>query len=134
MNKLILLTLMFISLGLKPIETNIKLVEKSLIGFWIQNPSLNENAHFLKKNKFKKDKFGFNFLKDSIVIIRTSNSMCGTPPITYENLKGKWYVIDNKILKLEFEPWYGKTVQKWEIINLSKKEIELKYINTINSK
>lgn len=123
MNKFILLAITIISLGLKPIQSNIKLGEKDLIGFWIEDKNSNGNGHFFKKNKFKRNNSGFQFKKNGQLVARFNNSFCGTPPITYENTNGKWSINEDNVVKIEYDSYAGIIIEKWRIMKFSEKEI-----------
>lgn len=123
MNKFILLTLIFISLGLKPMQSSIKFEEKDLIGFWIEDENSNGNGHFFKENRFKKNNSGFQFKKNGQLVARFNNSFCGTLPITYDNTNGKWSIGENNVLKIEYDYFAGVIIQEWRIMKFSKKEL-----------
>ena len=115
-----IITLLF---SFKTFENKNDFEINNLYGNWVFKEGDIKNQSFTKKAKLKRDIFGYQIKKDGYLIVRMSNSWCGTPPITLENIEGKWKITENEILEIEYEAWYGLSKQKWKINSITKKHI-----------
>lgn len=125
MKKVLFISIITLLFNFKTIKTNYDFEINNLYGNWVFKKGNLENQSFTKKVKLKKDIFGYSFKKDGNLIVRMSNTWCGTPPIILENILGKWKISESKILEIEYEVWYGLSKEKWKIDSLSKKHLNL---------
>lgn len=123
-NVLFILIIPFL-LGFKSEKISNDFEINNLFGNWVFKEGNLENQSFSKKGKLKKDIFGYQIKKDGNLIIKMSNTWCGTPPIILEDVPGKWKITDEKILEIEYEAWYGFKKEQWKINSLSKKHLIL---------
>jgi hypothetical protein len=100
----------------------------SLEKVWVYDSYEDGTYTYISKKKFDKDKSGYEFMKDSIIKVRQNSGWCGTPPIDYEIVRGKWSMASDSILRIEHPVLGSKTTLKLKILKLTQKELVLKYL------
>lgn len=105
--------------------------EKELLGYWVK-PQYNNQVSYTKASGFKtslKDNGqGIQFLENGELVIRQNAGWCGTPPITYENVKGKWMFLSNEKIKITYSNWMGKVSEIWRIEKITNTNLVVEII------
>ncbi len=95
------------------------------LGTWVYSGNDDSLSIYYSASQFEQDKPGIAFEKEYIFIERTTG-WCGTPPLTYSNVEGKWEVFDNNTMKITCSNWinenYGRLM---EIVFLSDTELKV---------
>ena len=95
------------------------------LGTWVYSGNDDSLSIYYSASQFEQDKPGIAFEKEYIFIERTAG-WCGTPPLTYSNVEGKWEVFDNNTMKITCSNWinenYGRLM---EIVFLSDTELKV---------
>jgi len=96
-------------------------------GIWVYAGKVEDLRIYCSANKFESDKPGIAFENENVFIERTSG-WCGTPPITYFNLKGSWDEVDENNLKITC-PNCMESQRIMKIIYLSDTELKVFFLS-----
>lgn len=125
--KLLLLAIIATLFISAPVDSKV-----NVTGLWVYNNSESWNREYVgvyvKANSFKKNESGMAFRANGKMVKRQNESWCGTPPIIYKNYTGKWEVIDNSIVAIEYKFW-GNGLQKARLRVVSLNDDTLKVIH-----
>ena len=104
-----------------------------IVGIWvldkyesIENKSL---ISFHRASQFEKDKPGYGFKANGMLINRQNAGWCGTPPITYNETKGSWDMAQNK-LTINGIFWGGTFNATYEIHLLNGTQLQLTEVSS----
>ena len=103
-----------------------------ILGTWIYkdyeqiNP--NEYATVYERKAQLEGCGGIVFKTANQLIERKNAGWCGTPPISYGDYDGRWYLNDKKITT-ESDGWNGKVTTRYEIISVDSNTLKLKFLN-----
>lgn len=105
----------FLIISLFSLSTNIPcledLFEKEILGIWVPHSYSDGKEQFIKKSKFHPNLPGMSFLEDGNIIVRTNLGWCGTPPIQYSHVQGKWKKISEETFLISYNR-NGKLVEE----------------------
>lgn len=99
-----------------------------LIGVWVYDSYENEGNVFIKEQQFDKDKAGFEFKEDGTLVKRQNVGWCGTPPVTYGNYDGKWKMLEDGLLEIEYDYWGGRDTIGLKILDLNDEKLKISYV------
>lgn len=94
-----------------------------LEGIWIYKSFGNEIHTCQKVRKFPKDEGGYKFEKNGVLKVKQNSGWCGTLPISYETVKGKWEKVNDSVIHTEYPYWGGHIEQNFHIISLNRSEL-----------
>jgi len=80
--------------------------DNPLFGYWVlaDNGYSGKQMHFVKKDEFDENKFGYRFYNEDSVVIRLKIA-CGDPP-KFDNIPGHYHISDDSILNINY--FYGR--------------------------
>jgi len=94
-------------------------------GIWIYFESDDNVQIYYSAKEFEKDKSGFEIKKNNIFIERTSG-WCGTPPVSFYNVEGRWELYNQNILKITTKSWISDDyIRLMEIVSETNEELEV---------
>ena len=94
-------------------------------GTWVYSGNDDSISIYYSTNQFEQDKPGFAIEEENVFIERTSG-WCGTPPLTFFNVEGKWEVFDDNTLKITCSNWIDENYSRlMEIAFLSDTELRI---------
>ena len=101
-----------------------------LIGTWVykdyvQIDSTQYAIVYERKAKFDDNNSGISFKVNSQLIERKNVGWCGTPPISYGEYGGNFYLKD-KVITTNSDSWNGKILQRYEVISVDDKLLKIK--------
>ena len=100
-----------------------------IFGTWIDNGYDKDGIRILKSSMaLEKDKGGYIFFENRTLLESKNSGWCGTPPIAYGNYEGIWSIYDENKLEIISDYWGGIDTVEYEIVNLTDRELLLKYI------
>ena len=96
-----------------------------LYGTWIYSRSNDSLLIYYSAPNFEEDKPGFTFKENYDFIERTSG-WCGTPPLSYYNIEGKWEMFNHNTIKITTSNWINEDYARlMEIVALSNNELKV---------
>jgi hypothetical protein len=103
--------------------------DNPILGIWVyKNSEKISNTEYAsvyeRKDKFENN-LGIAFKTSNKLIERKNSGWCGTPPISYGDYDGAWYLNDKKITT-KFKDWNGITFVTYEIISIDDKILKIK--------
>ncbi len=101
---------------------------EELLGTWVFEKYDDDITVLKKSNDFHSEKYGIKFNNDLSLVERKNAGWCGTPPITYDNFDGSWKMLDENTVELDVVSWDGNMYITIEIVNLTDKKLEIRYI------
>jgi len=88
-------------------------------GIWVYSRNHDSIHIYSSAKKFERNKPGFAVKKNNVFIERTSG-WCGTPPLSYFNVEGKWKSIDENTIEIISQYWSNeKYTRTMKIVSLS---------------
>lgn len=93
-----------------------------LLGNWAEPKYENGIFTFNRVSSLLKDKGGVSFKENNVFIQRTSG-WCGTPPLTFFDVKGNFKVVQN-VIEVKSKSFLGNF--NWRVISLNKKKLVVK--------
>lgn len=115
----LLISLLACENSLKDNETSI---DNSIIGCWIYDEIINDSVYvFHRSDSLITNSAGYQFFTGDSLIMRTSG-WCGTPPISYYNIKNMYSISDSILTMYTFYTSMQVT-QTWRIIDISNTEL-----------
>jgi len=82
------------------------------------------------ENNFMNNLPGIVFHEDGSLTKKQNMGWCGTPPINYEEIKGKWKYNDaTNLIELTYNNFRGQVFEEWMIVNLKENQAQFKMIN-----
>ena len=100
----------------------------SLEKIWVFDSCDNYSCTYINKKEFDKYRIGYEFKKDGIIKVRQNMGSCGTPPIYYEIVEGKWNMASDSIITIVHSSWKGKTRTELKMLKLTENKLVLKDI------
>jgi hypothetical protein len=94
-------------------------------GLWVYAGTKADVNYYFSAGCFQLDKPGIAFKKSNIFIERTSG-WCGTPPVTFYNITGRWAVVGDSTLKITCSDCVD-SVRMMHIVSLSDTELRIFY-------
>jgi hypothetical protein len=83
---------------------------------------------FHRASEFEKDKPGYAFKPNGLLISRQNAGWCGTPPVSYVETQGVWSKNRNRIT-LNGIYWGGTFVTEFEIHQLNEHQLQVKEVS-----
>jgi len=94
-------------------------------GTWIYSSSNDSVLIYYSASKFEEDKPGFAFKENHDFIERTSG-WCGTPPLSYYNIEGRWELFSQNTIKITTPNWINDDYSRlMEIVSLSNNKLKV---------
>ena len=84
--------------------------------------------NFHRASQFDKDKSGYAFKANGLLVSRQNTGWCGTPPVSYVETQGAWSKTGDKIM-LDGIYWGGKFKLEFEINQLNRNQLEVKQLS-----
>jgi hypothetical protein len=100
----------------------------SIEGVWVWKKSIEEIRVYTAVNYFDEDRGGIQFLKNGELRVKQNIGWCGTPPVTYETVRGTWNKTSDSTYKLEYPYWGGKITHDILIMKVTNSELQIKSI------
>ena len=106
-------------------------ISTQLIGTWIPLDSAMEDdgtVTYSKTKAFSKDKPGISFKAHEKLTKRQNVHWCGTPPVSYDNFKGKWKQTSDSTITIFYKYWNGEASQDWLIVHLDAQQLIIRQL------
>jgi hypothetical protein len=100
-------------------------------GTWVYSGHIDSVLIYYYAEEFEEDNSGIAFESGNVYIERTSG-WCGTPPLSYANIEGKWEIMDHNILIITCPDcsWMDENNGRlMEIVDRSKTELRVIFRN-----
>jgi len=100
---------------------------EKLIGVWVYSGYDKEQniVIYERRSKFDDDEAGIEFRQNNKLIKRQNTGWCGTPPISYGNYDGKWEVLTDSTIHLQYDYWGGVAEEDWKFSEISDKYMKI---------
>lgn len=117
--------LIFILLGCNKEDDLV--IDKSnlLLGNWDSIKGKDGELTFKRVDALQANNYGVSFKEDNIFVNRTSG-WCGTPPLTYHDVKGT-FISSDEIISIKSSDYMGN--YSWKIILLNNEKLIVKYLS-----
>ncbi len=94
-------------------------------GTWVYSGYSDSLSIYYSASEFEEDKPGFAIKENNEFIERTSG-WCGTPPLSYYNIDGKWKFINQNTLKIKTSNWINEDyLRLMEIVSITNNELKV---------
>ncbi len=81
---------------------------------------------YVKVKDFPHDKGGYQFEKDGTLTVKQNSGWCGTPPIHYQTVTGRWHKVNDSVIHIEHRNWRDMISKNLHIVSLSKSKMTFK--------
>ncbi|WP_442264875.1 hypothetical protein ACSIGC_11025 [Tenacibaculum sp. ZS6-P6] len=127
---IVILFLVFISCSE---NEEIEIIESNLLlGNWSEVVYDNEKLIFKRVKELPQEAYGFSFKEEFPEFLERTSGFCGTPPLSFFDIKGSWQIEDGHILKIydlnitnQYRPDNG-LLYNFKIVSLTKDVLILK--------
>jgi len=85
---------------------------------------------YMKVKDVPHDKGSFDFRENGVLMVKQNSGWCGTPPIHYQTVEGKWEVVNDSVVRLEYRNWRGNISKQLHVVSLNKTEMAFKNYNS----
>ncbi|GAA5023959.1 hypothetical protein GCM10011506_07170 [Marivirga lumbricoides] len=82
--------------------------EYSIEGKWIQANVSGDNITFIRADSLTEDNFGFELDANNELTRVQLVGFCGTEPIQFETVRGKWNQVSDTSFNIEYPFWRGQ--------------------------
>ncbi|TRX22744.1 hypothetical protein FNW25_07975 [Flavobacterium franklandianum] len=108
--------------------SNIRKEDNLLLKVWTYENYNNEILTYKSQRNFSKKSSGIELKENGILKVKQNVGWCGTSPITYEIVDGKWKMTTDSIIHLEYKNWNGNVYEKRKIVGLTSDKLVLQIL------
>ena len=101
--------------------------EKQLLGSWEHTDYKQNIQNYKKTKKTDQNKNILSFAEGGILVLRTGADQCGTPPIMYHNISGRWK-LEKDILEIKYSNWRGLNSEYFQVLSVDGQKLSLKRV------